>query len=125
MPDPDETPPMTDPAAPLVLVVDDDDSVRDVVCRSLEHAGIAVRQADSGRRALAMLREGVEVTAVVTDLKMDEGSGGWLVAQLAYEYPRLLPHVIVISGNAESTAAAHVAARWRCPVLAKPFTVAE
>jgi DNA-binding NtrC family response regulator len=126
MPDPDHSQPtMAAPTAPLVLVVEDDDTVRGVVRRSLEHAGLTVREAESGRRALAMLREGVEATAVVTDLKMAEGSGGWLLAQLAYEYPRLLSRVVVISGNAGGAAAAHVAARWRCPVLAKPFTVAE
>jgi CheY-like chemotaxis protein len=79
----------------------------------------------SGRDALDRLREGIAVQLLVTDLKMKDGSGGWLLAQIAYEFPALLPRALVISGDAGSTAAAHVAARWRCAVLPKPFGAAE
>jgi ActR/RegA family two-component response regulator len=59
---------------------------------------------------------------LVTDLKMADGSGGWLVSQVAYEFPALLARTVVITGAASSASAAHVAARWRCPVVAKPFS---
>ncbi|MDB4885910.1 MAG: histidine kinase [Gemmatimonadetes bacterium] len=111
--------------APVVLVVDDDAAVRDVVRRFLEADGYVVHQAESGRRALELLRQGIAVSAVITDLIMPEGSGGWLLAQLAYEFPRLLPCIVLVSGNAGSTGAAHVAVRWRTPVLPKPFTSAQ
>jgi hypothetical protein len=32
---------------------------------------------------------------------------------------------VVITGAAASSAAAHVTARWRCPMVAKPFTGAD
>jgi PleD family two-component response regulator len=59
-----------------VLVVDDDPTIRGLVRRVLEHEGHAVREAPSGRGALALLQEGAPVEAVVTDLKMGDGSGG-------------------------------------------------
>jgi CheY-like chemotaxis protein len=112
-------------AGPLtVLVSEDDPAIRKTVRRMLEGAGYEVREATSGRDALARLREGRAIHFLVTDLKMDDGSGGWLLAQLAYEFPALLPRTLIISGDATSTSAAHLVTRWRCPVLAKPFNAA-
>jgi CheY-like chemotaxis protein len=79
----------------------------------------------SGRDALARLRAGAAVQLIVTDLKMKDGSGGWLLAQLGYEFPVLLPRTLVVSGDADGAAAAHVVARWHCPILPKPFGAAE
>jgi CheY-like chemotaxis protein len=108
--------------SPIVLVIDDDEALRATMRRSLEAGGYRVLEATSGRHALAQLREGCEVDLLVTDLKMEDGSGGWLLAQLAYERPELLRCTVVVAGDAGSTGAAHVASRWRCPVLGKPFS---
>jgi DNA-binding NtrC family response regulator len=108
-----------------VLVIDDDASMRAAVRRFLEREGYAVAESASGREALARLREGAAVQLVITDLKMKDGSGGWLLAQLGYEFPALLPRTLVVSGDAGGAAAAHVAARWHCPILPKPFGAAE
>ena len=108
-----------------VLLVDDDPASREVVRRYLDRASYRTVEAEGGRQALAALRAGAVGHFVVTDLQMAAGSGGWLLAQLAYEYPGLLPRTAVVSGDADSAAAAHIAARWRCPMLAKPFTAAQ
>jgi DNA-binding NtrC family response regulator len=115
------------PPAPLpaVLVIDDDASMRAAVRRFLEREGYDVAESTSGRDALEQLRNGVAVQFVVTDLKMKDGSGGWLLAQLGYEFPALLSHTLVMSGDADGAAAAHVVARWHCPILPKPFGAAE
>ena len=110
---------------PAVLVIDDDASMRAAVRRFLEREGYDVAESTSGRDALAQLRQGRVVRFVVTDLKMKDGSGGWLLAQLGYEFPSLLPRTLVMSGDAGSAAAAHVVARWHCPILPKPFGAAE
>lgn len=111
--------------AKVALVIDDDEAVRTVVRRFLERGGYAVIEAAGGRQALAELSAGARVDLVITDLKMDDGSGGWLLAQVGYERPELLHRTLVISGDAGSAAAAHLVARWRCPLLAKPFTYAD
>ena len=110
---------------PAVLVIDDDASMRVAVSRFLEREGYETTESTSGRDALERLRQGAVVQFVVTDLKMKDGSGGWLLAQLGYEFPALLPRTLVMSGDAGSAAAAHVVARWRCPILPKPFGAAE
>lgn len=111
--------------SPAVLVIDDDASMRAAVRRFLEREGYRVEESTSGREALTQLREGASVRLIVTDLKMKDGSGGWLLAQLGYEFPTLLPRTLVVSGDADGAAAAHVVARWRCPILPKPFGAAE
>jgi len=106
---------------PLVLVVEDDAVMRTVVRQQLERGGYRVVESSSGREALALLRDGITPGFLVTDLRMADGSGGWLVGMVGYEFPGLVARTVVISGDATSAAAAHVSARWRCPVLAKPF----
>jgi ActR/RegA family two-component response regulator len=112
-------------ATPLVLLVDDDAMARTMARRILEKHAFEVVEAAGGREALAKLRGGPFPDFLVTDLKMADGSGGWLVSQVGYEFPALVARTVVITGAASGAAAAHVAARWQCPVLAKPFTEAE
>jgi DNA-binding NtrC family response regulator len=108
-----------------VLVIDDDASMRAAVRRFLEREGYRVVESTSGRDALERLRDGIDVRLIVTDLKMKDGSGGWLLAQLGYEFPALLGRTLVMSGDAGSAAAAHIVVRWRCALLPKPFGAAE
>jgi CheY-like chemotaxis protein len=102
-------------------VVDDDLVTRVLVRRILEDAGYQVTEATSGRDALIRMRGTALPHYLVTDLKMADGSGGWLVSQVGYEFPALLPRTVVITGDATGAAAAHVAARWGCPIVAKPI----
>jgi len=112
-------------AKPRVLVVDDDATMRAMARHLLEAEAFEVTEAESGRDAFGKLRAGPLPDYLVTDLKMADGSGGWLVSQIGYEFPALLTKTVVITGAAASAAAAHVTARWQCPMLAKPFTAAE
>lgn len=108
-----------------VLVVDDDETMRAMARRLLEDESFEVAEAESGREALGKLRAGPLPDYLVTDLKMAGGSGGWLVSQVGYEFPALVAKTVVITGAATSAAAAHVTARWQCPMVAKPFTGVE
>jgi DNA-binding NtrC family response regulator len=112
------------PAGPTVLVVDDDEPIRVLARRILEESGYRPNEAASGRDAIEALRSGPLPEFLVTDLKMADGSGGWLVSQVAYEFPTLLGRTVIITGDPAGAAAAHVAARWRCPIVAKPLTEA-
>lgn len=105
--------------------MDDDETMRTIARHLLEENGYEVIEAASGRDALARLRGGPLPDYLVTDLKMADGSGGWLVSQVAYEFPALLGRTVVITGAAAGASAAHVSARWRCPIVAKPLTAAE
>jgi CheY-like chemotaxis protein len=64
-------------AAPLVLIIDDDLTVREVVGRYLERAGYSVAAADSGQEGLRLARE-LRPAAITLDIMMP-GLDGWTV----------------------------------------------
>jgi signal transduction histidine kinase/CheY-like chemotaxis protein/methyl-accepting chemotaxis protein len=66
---------------PLILVVDDDHTVRDVVGRYLERAGFAVASADGGREGLRLARE-LNPAAITLDVKMPDLDGWTVLAAL-------------------------------------------
>jgi PAS domain S-box-containing protein len=73
-----------------ILVVDDEDAVRAVVCRTLQSEGYEVLRAREGREALRELDEiGGAVDLVVTDLVMPGLGGLQLARELANRYPSL------------------------------------
>ena len=59
-----------------VLVVDDDEGVRMVMRRQLQHAGFDVVAAASGREAFEMLRSDPAIRVVLLDMMMP-GMDGW------------------------------------------------
>ena len=60
---------------PTVLVVDDDDDVREVAAGMLEDLGYVVVQASNGACALAILEERDDLDVMVTDIRMPGMSG--------------------------------------------------
>jgi CheY-like chemotaxis protein len=102
-----------------VLLVDDEELVRSGTAEMLIDAGYVVRQASSGRQALAMLREGLHVDALITDYAMPGMTG----AQLAHETTRLIPDlpVLMITGFASLNDHSIV----DLPRLPKPFRQAD
>ena len=65
------------PEQPLILVVDDDATVRELVERHLQRAGFAVATARGGREGLQLVRE-LRPTAVTLDIVMPD-LDGWTV----------------------------------------------
>jgi signal transduction histidine kinase/CheY-like chemotaxis protein/HAMP domain-containing protein len=62
---------------PLILIVDDDATVRDVVGRFLEREGFSVAKADGGKEGLRLARE-LRPAAVTLDIMMPD-LDGWTV----------------------------------------------
>ena len=85
--------------AGTVLLVDDEDLVRQSTADMLADLGYAVVEASSGPEALALVRAGLVPDLLVTDHLMPGMSG----AELARELGRQLPDLrsLVISGFAE------------------------
>jgi PAS domain S-box-containing protein len=81
------------PSAPVsgwrVLVVDDEDLVREMIAENLEDAGFSVLNAASGPQALALLAGGEAVDVLLTDLSMPEMDGLALIRAVQELYPRL------------------------------------
>lgn len=102
-------------ALPTVLVVDDEDAVREVLVRLIEELGYAVISAADGAAALALIEGAATLDAVVVDLTMPGMSGGALVQEIRHRRPRL--PIIVCSGYDRERKGMPAAEGF----LAKPF----
>jgi adenylate cyclase len=103
-----------------ILVVDDNASNRDLLCRQLIHEGHAVTVAESGRRALERL-EGGAFDLVLLDLLMPDMNGLEVLSRIkADERWQAIP-VIMISGLQESEAAVRCIEAGAEDYLPKPF----
>jgi PAS domain S-box-containing protein len=80
-----------------VLLVDDDDAVREVLWLRLDSLGYAVTEARSGAEALAVLDRGEPVDLVLSDVVMSGGMSGYALAEkVRASHPAT--KVILISG---------------------------
>jgi PAS domain S-box-containing protein len=59
-----------------ILVVEDDPPVRDVLVRILRGQGYQVKEAENGAAAKQMIREGLKVDMLVTDIVQPQGHNG-------------------------------------------------
>jgi DNA-binding NtrC family response regulator len=105
----------------FVLVVDDEEPVRQLVADVLIEAGYRVETASCVADARPYLRDPA-LDVVVSDVKMPDESGLVLVAE-AHDLRPGLP-VILMTGAASPEERAD-AARRGVPVLEKPFSFAE
>jgi PAS domain S-box-containing protein len=110
--------PNADAAPPLrVLVVDDDDLVRETMCGVLEDRGFSVVGAASGAEALALLAEGEPPDVLVSDLVMPEMDGLSLVNAARQRWPHM--PAILVTGYADRGV---TGTDGVCSVLRKPLT---
>jgi two-component system, cell cycle sensor histidine kinase and response regulator CckA len=102
--------------AARILLVDDDDDVRDYTALVLEEAGYDVRVASRGETALQLLSTGAPIDLLITDVVMP----GWDGTELARRVKRVRPdlRVLFISGFAKSSARDRLVG---AEVLDKPF----
>lgn len=81
---------------PRILVIEDDQLIRDVTVRILSAAGFDVLVAESGARAIEVWRErGADL--VLTDIGLADVDGFQIVGELRTTKPEL--PVIIMSGN--------------------------
>ncbi|MDH5588987.1 MAG: PAS domain-containing protein [Gemmatimonadota bacterium] len=104
-----------------VLVVDDEESIRRGIRRFLEKVGFDVREAWSGRSALAQLTVSRPPEIVLTDLKMSDGSGYWFLNQIIRDFPDLVKRTIIVTGDPDHVEVCRLAEKTGCPVLRKPL----
>jgi hypothetical protein len=91
--------------APRILLVDDEDLVRDVIAEELEDCGYDVLQANEGVLALKLLDAGEAVDVLVSDLAMPHMDGVALIRAAQNRRPRL-PAVLLTGYAGESAALA-------------------
>lgn len=98
-----------------VLIVDDQDVVRDVIRISLESAGYRVLDAATPLEAIEIVRDGEEIDLLITDVVMPEMDAFELVERITSELPNL--PVLFTSGYTDAGAEG--------PFIQKPFTPAQ
>ncbi len=103
---------------PLVLVVDDDDRLREYMRVNLEAEGYAVREAASADEALAAIEDQAP-ELVLLDVVMP-GVDGWQMLQRMQERHGSIP-VIMFSGQVEESSARDAEQRGARGFIGKPF----
>lgn len=118
-------PPLTSDLAggEVVLVVEDEPSVRSPICRMLRHLGYYVLEATNGKKALEVMEQHhAPVHLVISDIMMPEMDGAELVGLLRDWYPRM--GVLFISGVSPDVLDARRSATVRnAAFLPKPFSM--
>ncbi len=101
-----------------LLLVEDDDLVRDTVSLMLEEEGFDVTDAADAAEALRLVRDGLDAPVIVTDVDLGAGPSG---TDLADALHRLRPElrIIFITGRGGSLAGRRRDEREA--ILSKPF----
>ena len=102
-----------------VLVVDDEDFVRELLKEILEFEGCTVTIAQNGDEALQMFQQG-SFDGVFTDVGMP-GMSGWELAQAIREQSEMIP-IAVVTGWGEAVGSDEQKEAGVDWVIAKPFT---
>jgi putative nucleotidyltransferase with HDIG domain len=106
-------------SADRILVVDDEEAIREIVCSMLTNAGHQTRQASSGLKALEILNNGAEFELILSDLMMAEMDGIGLLERVKESYPDL-PVIMVTAVHDISVALAAIR-NGAYDYLLKPF----
>lgn len=121
MPNGDETVDDLEGAA-RVLVVEDDEMVRNFVVQTLLEAGFVIRDTESGEQALELLRQdGFVPDLLLTDLVMRGMNGRILYEKVSQLIPAI--KVIYMSGYTKDIISSHGVLQEGLVYLQKPFAV--
>src|SRR6516165_2899151 len=105
--------------AERILVVDDEEPIREIVASMLGTAGYLCQQAGSGMEALAVLTSGEEFELMLSDLMMADLDGIGLLERTKERYPDM-PVVMVTAVHDISVALAAIR-NGAYDYLLKPF----
>jgi excisionase family DNA binding protein len=112
-------------AGPVVLIVDDDDRLREYVRVNLEMEGYTVREARSGDEGLSMLEESTPPDLVLLDVMMPHVDGWEMLRRVQERHGVGAIPVIMFSGKLDEGGAAEAASRGAHGFVGKPFNPQE
>ena len=105
---------------PLVLIVDDDERVREYVRVNLEMEGYAVREAGSAEEGLGVLEE-VSPDLILLDVMMPEVDGWEMLRRVQERHGVGAIPVVMFSGKVNEQSAQEATARGAQGFVGKPF----
>lgn len=103
-----------------ILVIDDEENIRNGLETNFEMEDYNVRTASNGKTALELLEKG-DIDLVVTDLRMDGISGEEIVRHVATKMPGI--PVIVLTGHGSIDAAVDAMKNGAFDFLTKPLNL--
>jgi PAS domain S-box-containing protein len=105
----------------MILVVDDEQGLRDLACDSLRMLGYTILVANNGKKALEVLAQNPSINLLFTDVVMPGGVNGYELAEIAEEaHPNL--KILLTSGYTQKAMARNGQARFDKKLLSKPYT---
>lgn len=109
--------------AQTILVIDDEENIRELVRAVLENAGYEVLDAADGDIGLEVFRSN-QVDLIITDLIMPGKEGIETISELRKQQSNL--KILAISGAVDSSTYLHLAGHLGADeTLGKPFSVNE
>src|SRR6184192_120747 len=105
--------------ADRILIVDDEDSIREVVSSMLSSSGFVCTQAQSGREALALLQSGEEFELMLSDMMMLVMDGEALLAATKERFPDI--PVVMVTAMHDISIALNAIRNGAYDYLLKPF----
>jgi len=115
---------MPDTEPPVVLVVDDDQSVRDVLARQLSEQGYRVMASDNGVDALEQVEKS-NPDIVVLDLALPGMEGSEVILKMRSSANTSHVPIIVVTGAHVGRAKAQILNSFAIPALSKPWQESE
>ena len=110
--------------APLVLVVDDSDAVRNLLAQQIEGRGYRVAHAVDGGEAMETLKT-IKPEVVVLDLVLPRLPGTAVILRMKSDKALAQIPILVITGAALGKGKAEILRRFSIPVLSKPWREAD
>ncbi|GAB5413231.1 MAG: sigma-54-dependent response regulator transcription factor FleR [Congregibacter sp.] len=92
-------------AAAQVLVVEDDDTLREALCDTIEYGGYRVVSAENGNEALSQL-ERTSVDIIISDVQMDGMDGHHLLREVRTRSPQMPFVMITAHGSVKDAVSA-------------------
>jgi len=105
--------------SPLILIIDDEESIRDGCRQALEKLGYAVLDAGDGNEGIKIAREAKPDIALI-DLKMPGISGMEIIEILSRDLPDMV--LVMITGYATIVSAVEAIQKGAYDYLPKPFS---
>lgn len=111
-----------------ILVMDDEEEIREVLRTMLHHLGFQVEVTDEGQHAVSLytraFQEGTPYVAAILDLTIPGGMGGKeTLRRIREQHPEA--HVIVSSGYSNDPVMANAAHFGFSGVIAKPYNLVD
>jgi diguanylate cyclase (GGDEF)-like protein len=106
----------------VILVVDDDESVRVPIAEVLKHLGFEAHTASDGPDALDFLQKN-HATFLLTDMKMPDMNGLELIKIVSVEYPGIC--TIAMTGHSKEYTYIDVVNAGAADFINKPFDIEE